>query len=73
MKRKPDPHIGRAAVEELYRLFPEQSNRKIAGTVGVRPYTLTDWLNGQSPSATILARLHHLGADVIYILTGVRN
>jgi hypothetical protein len=34
---------------------------------------LYDWMDGCAPSAKYLQRLHYCGADVIYILTGVRK
>lgn len=71
-KRKPQIEIGKRAFEEVYRIWNTQSEAKKA--LGVRGRGLIyDWSQGMAPSAMYLQRLHYCGADVIYILTGMRQ
>ena len=64
--------IGRRAFEELSRIIPKQKDARIL--LGMKSKQLPyDWLAGCAPSAKYLQRLHELGADVIYILTGTRQ
>lgn len=69
---KPQIEIGQRAFEEVLRLFDRTEDAKAAlGVTGNR--ILYDWMSGSSPSAKYLQRLHFVGADVIYILTGRRS
>lgn len=64
--------IGQRAFEEVNRLFEKMNDAK--SLLGMKSNQLIyDWMEGCAPSAKYLQRLHYLGADVIYILTGVRN
>lgn len=73
MKRKADIAIGQRFVEELYRMFPEHSDRKIAVRMGCSRSTIQEWRVGKSPGALYLRRFLELGGDVDYVLTGRRN
>lgn len=64
--------IGRRAFEEVMRLFEKNVDAKKAlGITGNQH--LYEWMRGVAPSAKYLQRLHYCGADVIYILTGMRG
>lgn len=64
--------IGKRAFEEVLRIFPSLVvARERLGISGQQ--LLYDWSDGGAPSAKYLQRLHYCGADVIYILTGVRK
>ena len=64
--------IGRRAYEEVERIFGKDVDAR--AKLGMKSRQLLyDWMEGVSPSAKYLQRLHYVGADVIYILTGVRN
>lgn len=69
--KKADIGIGYRAAEEARRLFPKKKHAIIA--LGCGQNTINEWSYGVAPSATNLARLHELGADVIFILTGRRE
>lgn len=71
--RKGDISIGYRAWTEAYRLFPDATNKKICKTIGCGKCVVEQWGKGVNPSAKHLARLHELGADVIWILTGRRK
>lgn len=73
MKRKADIDIGKRFVEELYHLFPEHSDRKLAVLLGCSPTMLRTWQDGVTPSGIFFARILQLGGDVDYILTGNRK
>jgi hypothetical protein len=64
--------IGERAFEETFRLFDRMKDAANAIGVGNNA-TIYGWMRGDAPSAKYLQRLHYLGADVIYILTGVRR
>lgn len=69
---KPQIEIGHRAFEEASRLFESMKEaRQMIGTNSRK--LIYDWMEGVAPSAKYLQRLHYLGADVIYILTGVRR
>ena len=71
-KSTPQIEIGQRAFEEVSRLFDSQKVAK--ETLGISSKQLLyDWMEGVAPSAKYLQRLHYLGADVIYILTGEKN
>lgn len=64
--------IGQRAFEEVLRIFEKLDDAKFF--LGMTSNQLLyDWMSGSSPSARYLQRLHYCGADVIYILTGVRK
>lgn len=71
MRKHTDIEIGHRALEEAQRLFP--SVRKATIAVNCGPKTIYAWRDGVAPSAIYLARMHELGADIIYILTGKRT
>ena len=70
MKRKASIEIGRRALEECYRLFPGETDADISRRICGNRKLLYGWLTGSAPESMYLQRLHYLGADVIYILTG---
>ena len=71
-KSTPQIEIGQRAFEEVSRLFDSQKVAK--EMLGISSQQLLyDWMAGVAPSAKYLQRLHYLGADVIYILTGDKN
>lgn len=64
--------IGFRAYDEVIRIFGKNVDARSA--LGMKSRQLLyDWMEGVSPSAKYLQRLHYCGADVIYILTGVRR
>lgn len=64
--------IGKRAFDEVLRIFPKITTaRKVLGISNHQ--LLYDWMNGRAPSAKYLQRLYYCGADVIYILTGMRG
>lgn len=64
--------IGKRAFSEVLRIFPKLKDAK--NSLGMASNQLIyDWMEGVAPSAKYLQRLHYLGADVIYILTGMRR
>lgn len=70
MKHKAPVEIGYRMVEELYRLFPDKSDRYIARRVGVSPTMITAWKTGVTPNAHYLTALIHMGGDISWVLTG---
>lgn len=70
MKHKSPIEIGHRMVEELYRLFPDKSDRYLARMLGCSPTMITAWKNGVTPSANYISTLFFMGGDVIWILTG---
>lgn len=70
-KRTADIGIGIRAAQETRRLFVKKKHAIIA--LGCGKNTIIEWSHGVSPSAANLQRLHELGADVIWILTGKRE
>lgn len=72
MKTKPPIEIGQRAYAEVIRLFAREKDARLS--LGIKSRRLMyDWNRGIAPSAKYLQRLHYLGADVIYILTGMRS
>jgi hypothetical protein len=64
--------IGKRAYEETQRIFGSDANARRG--LGISSMQLMyDWNSGVAPGARYLQRLHYCGADVIYILTGVRK
>ena len=70
-KKKTDIGIGYRAAAEINRLFPKKKYAAIA--IGCGMDAIKDWGHGVAPVPTDLARLHEVGADVIWILTGKRE
>jgi len=70
VKRPTDIGIGIRATQEILRLYPKKKHAMMA--LGCGKHTINEWRNGVAPSAANLQRLHELGADVIWILTGRR-
>ena len=68
---KADIGIGYRAAAEVDRLFRKRKHAIIA--IGCGQNVVTEWSYGVALSAANLARLHELGADVIWILTGKRE
>lgn len=64
--------IGKRAYQEAMRICESAAvaNKMIGCNSKGHVYK---WNEGVSPSAKYLQRLHYMGADVIYILTGVRK
>lgn len=73
MKRKSEIEIGVRMCAEIRRLFPDKSLREIARVLGCNKNAINAWEDGCTPSAMYLARIHRLGGDVIWILTGERG
>ena len=73
MKIKGDIEIGKRFTEELYRLFPDYSNRKIASILGVDRRMINEWWRGMTPGGILFAKILYLGGDVEYILSGKRK
>ena len=72
MSRKKQPmEIGKRAFSEVLRLFPKMKDAAIA--IGCNTKAIYSWSYGFAPSSMYLARLHDLGADVVWILTGRRS
>lgn len=70
-KHKGDIEIGRRANEEVYRVFGNY--RKAARLIGCDYRLINSWMHGNTPGGHFLARMHYLGCDVLYILTGKRH
>ena len=71
-KSTPQIEIGQRAFEEIFRMF--ETLEAARNMLGISSKQLVyDWMNGVAPSAKYLQRLHYVGADVIYILTGKRS
>lgn len=69
---KPQIEIGKRAFEEVMRIFDTLESAK--RSLGIKSRQLLyDWMEGVAPSAKYLQRMHYCGADVIYILTGVKK
>ena len=54
----------------MFRLFP--THPAAAAALGSDRKIVYTWHQGNAPTAIYLQRLHELGADVLYILTGQR-
>ena len=68
---KGDIEIGHRAHSEVLRIFARPKDAQAA--LGIRNDNMNAWHRGVCPSAKYLARLHKVGADVIYILVGARS
>ena len=72
-KHLADREIGKRAVEELYRLFPNLLDIQITQRLGMDRKSLNEWKNGTTPGGFALKRLCVEGCDIKYILTGRRT
>ena len=75
-KRKVDIEVGKRTFEELDRIFNLSKYggiTKAAKSIGCDKKAIYGWESGVTPETIYLIRLHYLGADVIYIMTGVRD
>ena len=75
-KRKADIAVGHRTFEELDRIFDLSKYGgiiKATKSIGCSKNTIYEWKNGVTPETIYLIRLHYMGADVIYIMTGVRK
>lgn len=70
-QRKADIAIGERAYSEVMRLYGSSANATKA--LGCTRRLINDWNWGVAPSALYLARMHELGIDIVYILTGRNN
>ena len=68
---KADVNIGKRMHEEIYRLFPSYTSA--ANALRCDRKCISLWSTGTTPDTLQLARLHYLGGDVIYVLTGNRR
>lgn len=73
MKRKSDIRIGQRAYSEVCRLFPDEKWNAVARQIGCDKKAIFSWRDGGAPSPIFLARLLQLGADIEWILTGIRE
>lgn len=71
-RRKADVRIGYRAAEEALRLSG-YSAATAALLLGAERKIVYIWSEGCAPTAIYLQRLHEMGADVGYILTGRRT
>ena len=75
-RRKARLEIGHRAFEELERLYDVKKHGNkllVSKKIGCNKKSIDGWEVGIAPDAIHLQRLHEIGADVIYILTGVRK
>lgn len=72
-RRKGERVIGERMYEELIRLFPNQTVAKMTRALGCDRKMPWHWRNGDTPQTIFLQRLHYLGGDVLYVLTGCRS
>ena len=70
---KPDIGVGIRAAEELHRIFPNLTEKRIVQILGLERKSFWAWRNGIAPSGFALQRMCFAGCDVIYILTGRRS
>ena len=75
-KRKAGIEVGKRAVEEIGKIFDISKYGGITAAskaIGCSKNSIYELEKGATPETIFLIRLHYLGADVIYIMTGVRN
>lgn len=75
-RRKARLEIGYRAFEELERLYDVKkygNKLLVSKIIGCGKNSIDGWENGVAPDAIHLQRMHEIGADVIYILTGRRS
>jgi transcriptional regulator with XRE-family HTH domain len=67
-----DPAVFPRLAEEIFRTG--LGNTELAKLLGCNLNTIAYWLaGGGTPQAYYLAKMHKIGLDVIYILTGERT
>lgn len=71
-KRKADVRIGYRAAEEALRLSG-YSALNASLQIGCSRKLVYAWADGCAPTAIFVQRLHELGADIPYILSGRRT
>lgn len=64
--------IGCRMADELLRMFPNESIKGICKKLGADRRAFSYWRRGETPSTGFLQRLHYLGGDALYVLTGQR-
>ena len=67
-----DPKIGIRATEELYRKFPQMTEKEISERIKLNRKSFWEWKTGRVPGGYMLQKLCHAGLDIKYILTGKR-
>lgn len=69
---EPIEEIGIRTYNEVERLAKKQNiaKKKVMKKIGAGERTEYGWRKGVLPSALFLVRLHYIGADITYILTG---
>lgn len=67
-RRKAPLEIGYRTQQEVGRLYSTDKDALLA--IGCSKNMIWEWGQGIAPTAIYLARLHELGADIIWILTG---
>ena len=75
-RRKARLEIGYRAFEEIERLYDVKkygNKLRVSKIIGCNKKSIDGWENGIASDAIHLQRLNEIGADVIYILTGVRK
>lgn len=70
-KHKGDIEIGHRMVEEVYRIFGTYT--KAINGLCCGKAAISYWQEGGTPGGFMLAKLHHFGGDVMYVLTGKRS
>lgn len=70
-KHKGDIEIGRRMALECYRIFGAAKNA--AQQLQCHKNSVYEWEQGKVPGASLLAKLHSCGGDVLYVLTGKRE
>lgn len=70
-KRKGDIEIGHRMLEELHRMYG--TNSSVVKNFGCNYNTMYSWEMGSTPGGAVLAKLHYVGGDVLYVLTGKRG
>ncbi|WP_137936086.1 helix-turn-helix transcriptional regulator [Chitinivorax sp. B] len=72
MSAAPDLDFGTRLFSERKRL--EMTQGAMAKAAGVTVLTYGNYERGtQTPNATVLANLHTIGVDVLFVLTGTQN
>lgn len=71
-RQKCDIGVGIRMCEELHRIFPRETNEAICKKLRCDRKNTWAWSNGETPHPVFLQRLHNLGGDALYVLTGQR-
>ena len=70
-RQKGDIEIWHRMVDELVRLFGTKA--EAIRQFRCERHSVDNWQNGGTPGGYALAKLHYLGGDVLYVLTGKRG